>query len=72
MFKIPLECRIEREFEANEEMFLIFLKVVDGLGGNDLIETDEAFLIGVLGEENFVLRKLGTVREGVVKHEAIF
>ena len=72
VFEVPFFGGVEGEFEADEEGLLVAFESVDGLGREFAVEANEGFLVGVLGVEDFVLRELGTGREGIVEHEVVF
>lgn len=71
VFQVPLLRSVESEFEADEELVLVRSEVVHGFRLKCEVEANEAFFVGVFGEEDFVLRELGAARERVVEHEAV-
>ena len=72
MFQIPFLRRVEGEFEADEEFVFVGLEMIHRLRLKFGVEADEAFLVGVFGEEDFVLFEVGLGRERVIQHEAVF
>ncbi len=62
VLEVPLLGGVESEFEADEEAVLVRLEVVDGLGRDDRVEAEEAFLVCVADKDHLVP---GELRRGV-------
>ena len=71
VFQVPLFGGVESEFKADEEMVFVVLEVVDGCGGDVDVETEEALLVRIADQNDFVLRELGLGYDGIVEHEAL-